>query len=202
MSKTKNKKKIIIKEDIDDIVIKTENINLNKENDFKENKKDNSELKNRGTGAGGKNTNSNGLAFEEETNFKKFLIEKGFQDYSKSSFKYFLIDNKYECSLIDGCKSPDECYIDETNKHIIIIEKKFQNRSGSVCEKIQTAPFKKKYFENLIPDYKITYAYVLSEWFMENCSDVVNFLKKEFNIPILIIKGKYIDEKFINELIK
>ena len=34
-----------------------------------------------------------------------------------------------------GCKNPDECYIDHENKVIFIIEKKFQQVPGSVCEK-------------------------------------------------------------------
>ena len=34
-----------------------------------------------------------------------------------------------------GCKEPDECYIDNANKTMFIIEKKFQQVSGSVCEK-------------------------------------------------------------------
>ena len=53
-----------------------------------------------------------------------------------------------------GCKKPDECYIDEENKNIFIIEKKNQNGPGSVCEKIQTSDFKKwqyvDYFHNII----------------------------------------------------
>ena len=42
-----------------------------------------------------------------------------------------------------GCKNPDECYIDKESKNMFIIEKKFQQCSGSVCEKIQTPHFKK-----------------------------------------------------------
>lgn len=163
---------------------------------------ENISIKNKGTGAGGKNTNANGLNFEKETNFKNFLDKLGYVDYSKSSFKSFLKDKKINKSLIDGCKSPDECYINEETKHVIVIEKKFQNVGGSVCEKIQTAPFKKLFFEKLLPTYKITYAYVLSKWFENNCAEVIEILKENFNIPILCVKDKYIDEKFIDELMK
>lgn len=37
--------------------------------------------------------------------------------------------------IAHGCKQPDECYINEKTKTIFIIEKKFQQISGSVCEK-------------------------------------------------------------------
>lgn len=39
--------------------------------------------------------------------------------------------------IVHGCKQPDECLIDENNKILFILEKKFQNNNGSVCEKIQ-----------------------------------------------------------------
>ena len=198
MSKTlthkKNFKQILLDDNIDVITTMTNSIDLNKDEE--------TAIKNRGTGAGGKNTNANGLDFEKQTNFKNLLAKLDYEDYSKSSFKNFLKDNKIEMSLIDGCKSPDECYINADKKHVIIIEKKFQNVGGSVCEKIQTAPFKKQFFEKLLPTYKITYAYVLSKWFENNCADVIEILKEDFKIPILCVNDKYIDEKFIDDLIK
>ena len=180
------------------------NIDLDKDNKNKDNKnKDNKDkpIINRGTKAGGKNTNINGLNFEKETSCQKILEEKSYKDYSKNLFKQF-INKKKIYSVIDGCKSPDECYINEDKKHIIIIEKKFQNKSGSVCEKIQTAPFKKLYFEKILPLYEITYAYILSKWFETNCKEVIEMLQKDYKIPILIVNDKFIDKKFIEELSK
>jgi len=54
-----------------------------------------------------------------------------------------------------GCKNPDECYIDEENKNIFIIEKKFQQCNGSVCEKIQTPDFKIWQYKRTFPEFNI-----------------------------------------------
>lgn len=195
------RKKIIIKEEIDK---KNDDIINNDLAKLDLNKPDEEEniIKNKGTGAGGKKTNTNGLTFEKETDFKNYFIKLGYEDCSKGGFKTFLKKNKIENNLIDGCKSPDECYINNTIKHIIVIEKKFQNMGGSVCEKIQTAPFKKLFFEKLTPNYKITYAYVLSNWFELNCREVIDLLINHYKIPISIVKDKYINEKFVDELLK
>ena len=190
--KINNKANIIENvENIENVVNLVNNINLDKDKP----------IINRGTKAGGKNTNINGLNFEKETSCKNILEEKCYKDYSKNLFKLF-INKKKIYSVIDGCKSPDECYINEDKKHIIIIEKKFQNKSGSVCEKIQTAPFKKLYFEKILSLYEITYAYILSKWFETNCKEVIEMLQKDYKIPILIVNDKFIDKKFIEQLAK
>ena len=82
------------------------------------------------------------------------------------------------------------------------MKKKYQQVGGSVCEKIQTGPLKKKFLQKKLPMYKITYAYVLSKWFEDNCSHVIELLKNDFDIPISIVDGKHIDTKFIDELLK
>jgi len=181
-------------DNVEHVVNMINNIDLDKDNK-------NKPIINRGTKAGGKNTNINGLNFEKETSCKNILEEEGYNDFSKNLFKQF-INKKKIYSVIDGCKSPDECYINEDKKHIIIIEKKFQNKNGSVCEKIQTAPFKKLYFEKILPLYKITYAYILSKWFETNCKVVIEMLQKDYKIPILIVNDKFIDKNFIKELAK
>lgn len=75
-----------------------------------------------------------------------------------------------------GCKEPDECYIHEESKNIFIIEKKRQSCPGSVCEKIQTGPFKFWQFKKLLPEYNIHYIYVLSKWFENNCKNELEYL--------------------------
>lgn len=75
-----------------------------------------------------------------------------------------------------GCKHPDECFIDTENKILFIIEKKFQQCSGSVCEKIQTAPFKVWQYKRLYPKYDIKYIYCLSSWFKDNCKSELEYL--------------------------
>ena len=51
------------------------------------------------------------------------MLEKHkYDDHSKKKFKKWL--NSKNISSIDGCVEPDECYINQEMKHIIIIEKK------------------------------------------------------------------------------
>ena len=95
------------------------------------------------------------------------------------------IDNKIDHTIppAHGCKRPDECYIDEERKIIFIIEKKFQQVPGSVCEKIQTSDFKKWHYSRLIPDYEIVYIYCLSDWFRANCKAELAY-SAMINVPI------------------
>ena len=122
--------------------------------------------KNRGTGAGGANTNKNGKKYEKETllsnNYKtieKKQIENNGKEYEiikfnknnikyvhleQSAFNMYMEEQKEKKENIisaPGCCNPDDCYVDDKNKKIFIIEKKFQQTSGSVEEKIQTGIF-------------------------------------------------------------
>jgi hypothetical protein len=153
---------------------------------------------NRGTGAGGANTNKNGLSYEQKTDLSSnFNIIKK-QKYhkiinfnnlelvcinNKQLFKYMKNKTNNSICKAHGCKQPDECYIDENNNIIFIIEKKFQQTSGSVCEKLQTPDFKLWQYSRTFPDYKIVYIYCLSDWFKENCIAELEYLKYK-NIPV------------------
>ena len=154
---------------------------------------------NKGTGAGGANTNKNGLMYEEVTDLKdrykickqinktkvNEVVFKGYLDVYISANKSALhkyMDEKGEKNLdlhpAAGCKEPDEAYIDHKRKKIFIIEKKFQQRSGSVDEKIQTGVFKKLHYTELFPNFKIYYIYCLSDWFKQNeYVSILNYLK-------------------------
>lgn len=177
-----------------------------------------SKITNLGKGAGGKNTNINGLSYEEFTNLNKYYDvmkeEKfckiiKFKDYdniyistNKSNlFKYMLLHNKLNTKINNahGCKNPDECYIDNILSNIFIIEKKFQQIDGSVCEKIQTIDFKLWQYQRLFPSFNIIYIYCLSEWFKKNCKAELEYLKIK-KIPIFYgndIKYKMKIIKFI-----
>lgn len=68
--------------------------------------------------------------------------------------------------LKDG--NSDEAFINESNRTVYIIEKKFQSKSGSVDEKLATFPFKIYEYQKLLDpiEYDIVYIYLLSsEWF-------------------------------------
>jgi hypothetical protein len=133
-----------------------------------------------GTGAGGKLTNENGLSYENITNILNYFSV--YETITDKNINYYIIDidkkkyiylqkknlekflfkdyNKLEKSLY-----PDEAFIDIENNKLFILEKKFQQTSGSVDEKIQTGLFKKEFYKELYPNYEIYYAYVLSDWF-------------------------------------
>ena len=145
-------------------------------------------IKNRGTGAGGAKTNKNGLPYEELTELKederyknlemiqinkkkihKVEIDKNeYIKVTKNELKVYMIHNKKFNTNSEKTLQPDECYIDEKNKVINIIEKKFQQRAGSVDEKIQTGPFKVWFYKEQYSEYYIKYCYCLSDWFRDN----------------------------------
>ena len=181
-------------------------------------------LQNRGTGAGGENTNKSGKSHEEKTHLSSFytysqnikkITPKSY--LSKVSFGYNEFMNieqggfakylKPKSKLGHGCKKPDEMYIDENNKIIFWIEKKNQNGSGSVSEKLQGAPFKKKNLKENYPDYDIEYIFILNDFFKNNHEAELNYLKEE-NIPVFFSDElerviKYINLKSIEcEVIK
>lgn len=182
-TKQSNKKILIIEEDIESPII----------------------IINKGTGAGGANTNKNGLSYEEKTNLETLYSECVENKKNKSKIIKFI---GYENELINanksmlhkymenlgeknttlqsaaGCKEPDEAYIDLAKKYVFIIEKKFQQTPGSVDEKIQTAAFKKYHYSNLFPNFKIHYIYCLSDWFKrDEYKSVLEYLSN-INIPV------------------
>lgn len=155
--------------------------------------KSSTNIKNKGTGAGGSNTNKNGLKYEEITNLDdriRIIKKNKFSDIIKfigneKSFIKTKQANFFKCMTdkinrniteAHGCKRPDECYIDEKLKNIFIIEKKFQQILGSVCEKIQTPDFKIWQYSRTFPNYTIIYIYCLSEWFKKNCIAELEYL--------------------------
>ena len=160
---------------------------------------------NKGTGAGGANTNVNGLSYEEKTNLEELYIECNYN--KKDKYKTIKFAG-YDCELVNvnkgyvhkfmerineknnsikpaaGCKEPDEAYIDVSRKIIFIIEKKFQQTPGSVDEKIQTGPFKQYHYSKTFPNFKVQYLYCLSVWFKRTeYSSVLEYLQ-ECNIPV------------------
>lgn len=171
-------------------------------------------IKNRGTGAGGRKTNKNGLSYEKITDLDSEYIEiengkysveiifklnkkilfvmmkgKNFQKYMKK----YAAENIHSAH---GCKKPDECFINESDKNIFIIEKKFQQVGGSVCEKIQTPEFKLWQYNRQYPKYNFIYIYCLSEWFGDNCQAELEYLKYK-KIPFFF--GN--DKNYKNEII-
>ena len=178
-----------------------------------------SQVINRGTGAGGANTNVNGLSYEEKTDLSTLYIEciqekkekartikfagydKSLINVNKSALHKYMTKIGEKNSHLQpaaGCKEPDEAYVDNSKKSVYIIEKKFQQTPGSVDEKLQTGPFKKRHYGKLFPNYHIHYIYCLADWFKrEEYESVLEYLD-ESDIPIfwgneLNYKQKIID---------
>ena len=146
---------------------------------------------NKGTGAGGANTNYYGKKFEEKTNNEKRFLDNGYEKIilnKKSKNGYYLtktfedktiifvsqsglkeyIKNKYNIELF---RCPDEAFIIEYKsgrKVIKILEKKEQNVEGSVDTKLLAGPiFKEEYIEALEYNFEVEYAFCVSK-FLQN----------------------------------
>ena len=146
------------------------------------------------TVGGGSKTNKNGLGFEGRTslidslnqnrditihsNYKVLFKNKfiGFYCEKHNFYKLFLEPKNISWKeLISKKYLPDSVFVNETNKVVYVIEKKFQEGSGSVDEKLQTCDFKKKIYTKLIQNtgYKTEYYYLLNKWFLRDEYDDV-----------------------------
>ena len=148
---------------------------------------------NKGSGAGGANTNYYGKKFEEKTNNLQRLLEMGYIKYSftkkpKKAYDYYLsktfedktivfvlqnglkmyMKHKYN---IDLFRCPDEAYIIEYisgRKVIKILEKKEQNVEGSVETKLWSGPSLKREYEIILGrEFEVFYGFCISD-FLKN----------------------------------
>jgi len=148
---------------------------------------------NKGTGAGGANTNYYGKKFEEKTNNQTRLLNDGyiknsFTKKTKKAYDYYLsktfedktiifvlqnglkmyMKNKYNIELF---RCPDEAYIIEyiTGRKILkILEKKEQNVEGSVETKLWSGPSLKREYEIVLNAvFEVFYGFCVSD-FLKN----------------------------------
>lgn len=188
--------------------------NKPKKIDKKDTPKSNSiKIENKGSGAGGANTNIKGKSFEEKTNYQAKLLENGYKrtDFNKQQKLGYSVSKTEKTKTIiyltqTGFKSyidkeykpkntiyrnPDEAYIitsqDTDVIEIKILEKKAQNVNGSNEDKLLSLPAIKKQYEIMfgkIPDKKFNITLGLC---------VNNFFKDKF----MSNKDKYNDLKTI-----
>ena len=147
-------------------------------------------ITNKGTGAGGANTNYYGKKFEEKTNNLIRLLEIGyvenlFEKKKRKAYGYYLsktfedktiifvlqnglkmyMKNKYNIELF---RCPDEAYIIEYNggkKVIKILEKKEQNVNGSVETKLWSGPSLKREYELVLGnDFEVQYGFCVNKF--------------------------------------
>jgi hypothetical protein len=169
---------------------------------------------NKGTGAGGANTNKNGKKFEEKTSNRERLLEMGFienvtQKYNQR-FVYFnkrmeeysivfleqgdlqkYIKHNYNLDLF---RNPDEAYIIEYNdgrKVIKILEKKTQNVEGSAETKLWSGPSLKREYEIVLEEFEVEYCFCVSEFLQKKILSndkkyvILNTILQESNIQVL-----------------
>jgi len=181
------------------------------EEDCDEIKNDTKIIINKGTGAGGSNTNYYGKKFEEKTNNELRLFNDGFIKHNSTKSKsikgynYYLskvfedktivfvlqnglktyMKNKYD---IDLFRCPDEAYIIEYNtgrKVIKILEKKEQNVEGSVETKLWSGPSLKREYELVLGDsFEVYYGFCVSDFLKKKIISTENkytILNKIFN---------------------
>lgn len=156
------------------------------------------ETHNKGTGAGGSNTNHNGIAFENKTDNETRLISNGFvrkniTGKEKTKYGYYLekIDAKHTIHFVkqnglfyymslfhqkELFREVDEAYIFidniTRNINVKILEKKNQNGGGSVEDKLCLGHHFKfvEYPVCLGDKFQVEYAFCIS-----------TFLKKKYN---------------------
>ena len=164
---------------------------------------------NKGTGAGGANTNLYGKKFEEKTNNQMRLLNDG---YTKKAYDYYLsktfedktiifvlqhglkkyMKHKYNVELF---RCPDEAYIIEYNtgrKVIKNLEKKEQHVEGSVETKLWSGPSLKREYELVLGDkFEVYYGFCVSEFLKKKLTSnekkytILNMIFNESNIAVL-----------------
>lgn len=147
---------------------------------------------------GGARTNINGLNFEQTTSLDEALTNAGYNVNhhkvykdgecvglslkKRALYKKFLEPKGIDYANYNSKRwEPDECFINFSNATAYIIEKKFQNTSGSVDEKLPGCDFKKKEYEKLFAPlkYDVEYLYVFSDWFRDDkYNDVLNYINE------------------------
>lgn len=174
-------------------------------------------IMNKGTGAGGANTNYYGKRFEYQTDNQERLLENGYNKISlkkkpKKESDYYLsktfpdrtivfvlqnglkmyMKNRYN---IDLFRCPDEAYIIEytTGRRVIrILEKKEQNREGSVETKLWSGPSLKREYEIVLgKQFEIFYGFCISQFLKNKLVSnkekytILNRILNETNIVVL-----------------
>lgn len=142
-------------------------------------------MRNKGSGAGGTNTNKNGKSYEKEVDIEEFLIttecfekvnknnitycSKVYDDRVVYYFKQANLKRFLQLNKITIYRNPDIACLKKYNdgrNYLIIFEIKNQNVSGSVDTKLWAAiGLKEEYVICLPEDYKIDYMFILSDYF-------------------------------------
>jgi len=168
---------------------------------------------NRGTGAGGTNTNLYGKKFEELTNNEPRLLQHNYIKVPMGKKNYYLMKQTDICSKIFVTqgnlkifmklkfnifmfRNPDEAYItiptDGSSIHVKILEKKEQSVEGSVETKLLSGPsFKREYKLVLGDKFIVSYAFCVNSFLQKKIESndakymILNQIMRESEIPVL-----------------
>ncbi len=172
---------------------------------------DMSNIENKGTGAGGANTNVNGKSFEKKTENETRLLSAGFVRKTipgcTSKYGFYLVKEITPAESItyltqgglkayfahffqkEMCRSPDEAYLFRKGDTytLKILEKKNQNTAGSVDTKLLAGKGFIDEYEFLLGEkFKVQYAFCISA-----------FLKKDYIADSVKSKAlRFINEKY------
>jgi hypothetical protein len=146
-------------------------------------------------GTGGANTNKTGLAFERKTDLAQALREA---DFTVENFKVYdgselvgELAGKFQLykflearevawkERISGRLLPDDAIYSIAGNKLTVVEKKWQEVSGSVDEKLQTVGFKMRQYNRLLDGTGIEFKfiYLLNDWFTQpQYADVLQYI--------------------------
>lgn len=148
-------------------------------------------------GKGGANTNVTGLAFERITSLEDALKAANFEveKFKVSSegvyvgellgksrlYKFLEAKDVDWKSRVSSKLLPDEALYALNSKKLTVIEKKWQEVSGSVDEKLQTCGFKMRQYRNLVDGLgiQVQFVYLLNDWFTQpRYADVLAYIRE------------------------
>lgn len=126
-------------------------------------------MSNRGSGAGGSNTNRNGLPFERCVCPRVYTAGEGarvgdFLFLKQNDFIRHMKPVNPNARLF----KPDGAFITHDRETVVILECKYQSVTGSADEKILNSPTKLALYKRAYPHVKRwRYVLVLCEWFKQ-----------------------------------
>ena len=210
---------------MDDICEFLSKLNVSKEINIEDDNNKDKLYKNKGVGAGGKNTNIKGKLFEDITDSESFLANLEFIKIliNKTKYGYYFFKKTEDKEIIfikqgglkvymkkfydiDLFRCPDEAYIIKEKDSICIkiIEKKEQSVEGSVETKLWAGTGLKREYEILLGSkFNVEYIFCVSSYLKEKfLSESLKYktllvILKESNINIFY--GE--DENYCNDII-
>lgn len=148
-------------------------------------------------GSGGERTNASGLRFERETSLTAALLDAGYEVIERELFiggqlfgtllpqyKFYEFLEEHEVDWREHVSSqnkPDECIFLHRKNEFVIIEKKFQEVSGSVDIKLAAGHFLLLRYSKLAATIGATVRmiYVLSDFFQApKYKDIIDYMRE------------------------